>query len=301
MAASGYNTDYHRYRRHRGNTADTKGEKLSKYILSFVLCLLLTAFIVLIGLKAVALNPKYIAKAFTSYEYTVQLQDYIKNYAYDKCLESGIDTAAADAVTYQAADDINKAAVYKQFELDEGDSYKDSDYYIGGMCADFSDRALKLLMQNGIDADARAKAEIDEISDDINKFAVKCTNFEKLQEISSAVKLAGVVLTVLLISFAILLFVLSLIIYFIGSKRYRALRFISYSFGASGLISAVFCVFISVFNSSHQPNFYPVYLITALNGYIDYCLNCFAVISVAMFIAYIVLIAAVWKMKRKGK
>lgn len=297
-----YNTDYHTSRSHGRHTgAEGKGELAAKYILSLLLSLFLCAVIAFTGLRACVLNPKYIAGAFTSYEYNQQLCGYIKEFASDKCLENGIDSSAADVITYEKTEKINASYILKQFGLDSTGEYDDYSVYADAVCTEFEEQVLLSLKAAKADAeDEQVLNKIKAVSGEINEFILKSVGSGRLDEAVQIIELSELALTVLIAVFCVLSFVLSLIIYFIGSKRYRALRFIAYSAGSAGVTGLItsFAVFLKIRNLDLAV--YPKYLMSAFNAHLSNSLAGFFAVSAAMLLIYIILISIVWKMKRKG-
>lgn len=301
--AQNYNTNYHRSRNHNDRVrAEGRGELAAKYILSFLLSAFLCALVVLTCLRISVLNPNYVARAFTCYEYNSQLCGYIKEYASDKCLENGISASAADVITYENTEKINASYILKQFKLDKTGEYDIYTVYADNVCNEFENQALLSLKEAGVDIEAtQVQNKVSAITGEINDFILKSVGSGKIEEAVQAVELSCFVLNILIAVLCVLSFALLLIIFFIGEKRYRALRFIAYSAGSAGITGIVASLAVFIKLKYMNLAVYPRYLLSAFNTHLSNSLISFFTISLTMLLIYIVLISVVWKMKRKGK
>lgn len=296
-----YHTDYHSRRHHRVK-ADTKAQKIIRAVLSFILFLFLFVLGLSICAKSVFVNPAFISKSFTSYDYTDKLCGDILQYAEDKCLESGIsDKAAKSAITFEAVKKINDS--YIASLLKASDSYSADSYqtYIGILKEDFSSLVAEQLTNSGIETDDSVLSGIEVLSNDLESYITERIAVKSIDSIIAAVNISSVLFLVLSVVFAVLSAVLALIIYYIGDKRYRSLRYISYSFGAAGIMNFICAAAVQLFKSANKFIIYPNYLLSAAMQHIKVCTVSLVFAGMAFSVAYVMLIAVVWKLKRKEK
>ncbi len=301
--AKRFNTDYHRSSNHSSRViADTKGEAAVKYVLSFFLSLFLIIALVCTGLRAVAFNPKSIAQAFTSYSYNRSMLEYIGTFIDDKCLENSIDIDYYDVIGYDDVDKINSSYAYKQFNLSEGDAFENYSVYVEQVCAEFENQMLISLERSGENAKSKSvQAKVKAISDELNAYICDCVEAGRLSEIAHADEIIKLALNIIICAFGVLSVIVAVILYYVGRKRYRALRFIAYSAGSAGFAGFALSVALFFKFKSFKPSVYPEYLLCALESHFDYSIAGFFLVSVTAVLVYIVLISAVWKLKRKGK
>lgn len=301
--AKRFNTDYHRSSNHSSRViADTKGEAAVKYVLSFFLSLFLIIALVCTGLRAVAFNPKSIAQAFTSYSYNRSMLEYIGTFIDDKCLENSIDVDYYDVIGYDDVDKINSSHAYKQFNLSEGDAFENYSVYVEQVCAEFENQVLISLERSGENAESKSvQAKVKAISDELNAYICDCVEAGRLSEIARADEIIKLALNIIICAFGVLSVIVSVILYYVGRKRYRALRFIAYSAGSAGFTGLALSVALFFKFKSFKPAVYPEYILCALESHLDYSIAGFFLVSITAILVYIVLISAVWKLKRKGK
>ena len=90
-------------------------------------------------------------------------------------------------------------------------------------------------------------------------------------------------------------------IYTMGSKKYRGLRAISFSFIASGILQLILILGVEIIKTMKQLVIYPKYLCEAVLDYVNLCELHVFVSTCASFGVAIVLIALAWKLKRDHK
>lgn len=301
--AKRYNTDYHRSSNHSFRViADTKGETAVKYVLSFFLSVFLIITLVCTGLRAVAFNPKSIAQAFTSYSYNRSMLEYIGTFIDDKCLENSIDVDYYDVIGYDDVKKINSSYAYKQFNLAKGEAFEDYSVYAQQVCAEFENQALSALERSGEDSQSESiQAKVKAVSAELNAYICECVEAGKISNIAHADEIIKLALNIVACAFGVLSVIVSVILYYVGRKRYRALRFIAYSAGSAGFTGLALSVALFFKFKSFKPAVYPEYLLCALESHLDYSIAGFFLVSITAILVYIVLISAVWKLKRKGK
>lgn len=296
-----YHTDYHSRRHHRVK-ADTKAQKIIRAILSFVLFLFLFVLGLSICARSVVVNPVFISNSFTSYDYTEKLFEDILQYADDKCLESGIGNKAAEnAITFEAVKNINDSYIASLFKTSNSYSADSYQSYIEDLKQHFSSLITEQLKNDGAEMDEAVLSGIDMLSNDLERYITERLAVKSADSIITAVNISSVLFLVLSVVFTVLSAVLALIIYYIGDKRYRSLRYISYSFGAAGIMNFISAFIVQVLKSVNHFIIYPDYLFSAAMQHIRVCTVSLVFAGMAFSIAYVILIAVVWKLKRKGK
>lgn len=295
------NTSYHR-RHHHTSVEDTKSQKILKYVLSFFVCILLTVLSVLICVKSVALNPDYLKKSFTSYEYTMELYKNIDDFAKASCKKANIGTYAVEkAVTFEQVKQINDSYICEKFKVENRFTNETYDYFI----IDLKNNLKTLLLQQlesdyaeiSSSADVGADGMVNDIIDYIDE-SVSVSHAEKLYSITA---IADTALKIVSIVIAVLTAAVAVIICYIGEKKYRGLRYVSYSIGGSAVINLAFVIILNIIAKNMDLTLSPVYLQYALESHINNTVFALLCASIALFAVYTAILAVCWKLKRKNK
>lgn len=299
----GININYHRHRNHIASETDTKQQKVLKYIISFILNVLLIALSFSVCSELTFFSPYYLRKSFTSYEYTAELYKNIELYAENSCKRAGIDGSCIDdVVTFETVKSINDAYISEQLGINNRLSNETYDYYIGNFKDDIN--ALLMKQLNIIDSSAAADAyggSVSSMVNDIVDYIYESVSVSHTEKLMSAVSVAGIAVKAVIAVLSVMSVLFIVIIYYIGEKRYRGLRFVAYSFGTAALMNAAFAVIAKVYAANLDLQLYPKYLHFALESHINYCVFALMCVAAAMLAAYAAVLAFCWKLKRKNK
>jgi len=295
----GININYHRHRNHIASEADTKRQKILKYILSFLLSVMLTVLSVCVCSEYVFLSPGYLEKSFTSYEYTAELHKNIELYAANSCKRAGVSEACLeDVVTFKAVKNMNDAFIGEQLEVHNRFNNETYDYFAGILKADIK---AALLKQPGVADAAEAERSVNRMADDIMNYVFQSVSISHTEKLMSVISVTDIALKAVIAVLAVLCVLFTVIIYYTGERRYRGLRFAAYSFGAAALINAAFAAIAKGYARGLALQIYPEYLQFALESHIQYCVFAFICAAAAMLAAYTAVLAFCWKLKRKNK
>ncbi len=290
------NTSYRR-RIHHTHSEDTLKEKIIKYIFSFVTFIFLTILSLLICADTVFVNPHYFEKSFTTYEYTLELYNVIDDYSKSVCKKANIGIEAVQkAVTFEAVKKINDAYIGETLKTDNPYNDETYSYFISRLKSDLKEQLNKESAVQS-EADEGTDSIINDIVSFINN-AVSASHAQKLYSVTRvgdmAIKTAAVVTAVLTAVFAV-------IVCYTGEKRYRGLRYVSYSAGASALTNLVFAVIFALYSKNISLDVYPVYLQYAFANHMKNSMFALLCASISLFAVNTAVLAFCWKLKRKNK
>lgn len=297
------NTSYHRRHRH-SHSEDTKKEKILKYIFSFIAFLFLTLLSVLICTKAVIINPVFIEKSFTTYEYTVELYRSIEDFSESTCKKYNIDSYAVEnVVNFEAVKQLNDAFVSENLKTDGKFNNETYDFFIGNLKSELKSQIERQMQSSSVEVTNDVENGIDVLINDIIDYinnAVRVSHIDKIYPITSV---ADTALQITCAVVAVITGTLIVIVCYIGEKRYRGVRYAAYSVGGLSLINAVFAVIVSVYYKYKSAGFaiYPNYLMYALENHIGNLVLALFCASVSSFAVFVILLAICWKLKRKNK
>lgn len=297
------NTSYLRHHRH-SRSEDTKREIILKYILSFVVFIFMTVLSLLICAESVALNPVFLEKSFTAYEYTAELYKNIDDFSSGACKKYNIDDCAVKkVVTFKAVKSINDAYVSEKLETVGEFDDETYDFFIGNLKSELKIELERQMKSNVVEPEKAVDFEsgIDALINDIVSYINSAVGVSHMDKLHSITSVADTALKIVCQIAAVIIGALIVIVSYIGEKRYRGVRYVAYSFGAVSLINAVFAVIVSIYFKSTDFVFYPIYLNYALENHVNYLILALFCAFISAFSAFTVLLAVCWKLKRKNK
>lgn len=290
--------------KHRSNSKhDTKAIKLSRNIIAFFMFIIIFILSACICGKTVVLNTNKMAECLTDKAYNDALYADVKQFSDDLCSKYSLPKDIVDnSLTKTAVSDINKAYVYGNLctvEEYNATTYQDKINELSveiGKTVKQNIKAYRLSLGDSYSAEA------------VDVFAVKITDYlKKTVEIEYASKLqttanigsAGLVGG--MIFSAIMLIVLMLAQISIGSKKYRSLRAVSYSFIAGGILNFVMVLGVEIVKLTKSLVIYPTYLCDAAMSFVQKSEATVALAGLACWALATVVIAIGWRLKRDEK
>lgn len=296
------NSTSYRRRSHHTHSEDTVKEKVIKYICSFITFIFITILSLLICADTVFLNPYYFEKSFTTYEYTLELYNSIDDYSQAVCKRENIGTEAVQkAVTFEAVKKINDAYIGEKLKTENPYNDETYNYFVNRLKTDLKERLTAQLTEEAAGQSEELSSGADSIINDIVCYidnAVSASHAEKLYSVTqvsdTAIKIAAAVTAVITAAFVV-------IVCYTGERRYRGLRYISYSIGASAFTALVLAVIFGLYTKNISLAVYPVYLQYAFENHINNSMLALLCAAISLFAVDTAVLAICWKLKRKNK
>lgn len=280
-------------------SSESKLIKRLRAVLGFVLSAVIAALSVAICANAVFLNEKNIEKRFTCYEYVSAVRNDVIEYTKSVYDRNGLDKSNIDSIiTFEAVDEVaeNYAGHYISFRV----SYDESSYLasiktVGDEIAD--DIAVQVTNSNQQFNQETASEIVSSINDYFDD-AVSLTGVSYLETVLNI----GTPVCYIIIGVCLFFFVfITLILFFLGEKRYRSLRTISISFLTSGIFEMCLAFIVFVISRVKTIDVYPLYLSQQLMKYIDECIIVVVISGAAAVMVSVAVSAVTWVNKIKGK
>lgn len=294
------NTSYRR-RIHHSHSEDTLKEKIIKYIFSFFTFIFLTVFSFLICADTVFVNPYYFEKSFTTYEYTLELYNIIDDYSKSVCKKENIGTEVVQkTVTFEAVKKINDSYIGEKLKTDNPYNDETYSYFISRLESDLKEQ-LDIQLNKESAVQPEAAEGTDGIINDIVSFVNNAVSASHAEKLYSVTRVADTAIKIVAVVTAALTAVFAVIVCYTGEKRYRGLRYISYSAGASALTDLVFAVIFALYSKNISLDVYPVYLQYAFANHMNNSMLALYCASISLFAVNTAVLAFCWKLKRKNK
>lgn len=286
----------------RTSSDDTKGQKSGRNIVAFFLFISVVALSLSVCAKISFVNPEKYAEIFTNQKYVDSLYNDVQQYAYDICEECSIPKDSVDdVITYTSI--YNIAEAYALGNLTNAPQYTQTTY--DDRITEFKEN----LAQSTNDMINDYKLDVDgNQSEGVNSFALKISDyirssveFKYLDKLQAVENLGKTVSVVMIVVFTISSAVLALITFSIGSKKYRGLRAIAYSFNASAILQLGFVLAMQVIKQVKTLVIYPTYLCESVMRFVNSSILCVAFSACLSIGISLIIAAAVWKLKRNEK
>ena len=286
----------------KSHSSETKSVVIGRHFRSFVLFLVIAALSLTVFVRVDCVDGKKYASIFTNEKYVQSLYGDVKQYAYDMCAQNGIPTDSVDEViTYDAV--YNTVNAYAVGNFDNSQDYTKTTYEdrISELNTQLAQKTEDMIGQYKINTADNANKACKKFSNDICDYLKKQVLFEYTNQLQTVSNIGKIVLSVIAAVLAVVGAVLFAIIYTMGSKKYRGLRAISFSFIASGILQLILILGVEIIKTMKQLVIYPKYLCEAVLDYVNLCELHVFVSTCASFGVAIVLIALAWKLKRDHK
>ncbi len=286
----------------RDEHSSAKSHKVIRVILSFLLFICLTALSLSVCIKSTFVNPNTFVNVFTDKEYISSLHSDILQYSYDLCNECAIPFDSVDKeLDYDAiynlemsfiAGTLGTSPQYNKVAFDEN---------INSLNKALVSSTNKMIGEYGLKTDLDKSKNVKAFSNKITDYARQKIQFKYIDKLETITGIGKTVTTVLLVVLAIITCVGASILFFTGSKRYRSVRSIAYSFLSSFLMNMVLVFGLELIKTKKTLVIYPTYLCSAVMNYVNLCEMSVAIAGAVMFFVSILIIAVEWKMKRDDK
>lgn len=295
------NTGYHRHRKY-SHSEDTKKEKILKYVFSFITFLFLSVLVALICAKTVIMNPVFLEKSFTTYEYTIELYKSIEDFSDSACKKYNIDNYAVEqAVTFKTVKQLNDAYVSEKLETDSKFNDETYGFFIGNLKSELKNQLELQMQSSSVKVTKDVENGIDALINDIVNYINNAIGVSHVDKLHSVTSIADTALKIVCAAAAVITGALIVIVCYIGEKRYRGVRYVAYSVGGTSLINVVLAVIVLIYYKSADFAIYPKYLQFALENHINNLILALICASISAFSVFTVLLAVCWKLKRKNK
>ena len=272
--------------------------KILRTFLSFILAGVISTLSVALCFSVSFMNPSHVEKSFTSYEYTSGVRQNYLTYVESYYQKSGFETHSLEKIiSYDAVSEIAEyyAGCYVSHRVGfDDDNYIQSiDKIIDSLKEDMLLQIELTNQQNNTDKLETALGSIKNYFKD--EIAVKGT--DKLDAVFNIGRTA--IYAIVGIS-ALLFIFITLIIYFLGERKYRSLRAITISFITAGLFDICLAIIVLIISSLKKIDIYPIYLYDELVRYVNTCAATVIVTGFVCIMLSFITAAITWRKKYKG-
>ncbi len=281
---------------------EEKNVKTGKNILAFLLFLCLLLLSLSICVRAVFVNSNVIVSVFTDKSYTGALFEDVLDYAEDYCDASGVDKKIVDeTVTYDKIYSIQKAYILNIFEASEQYNERAFNQDISDLNGEIVKSANIYLESISVDLTDNVKKGTQNFADNICDYIRDRISVDYINEAYSLMSTVKTASTIIIAVFALASVILITVLYYTGEKRYRATRYITYSFTAAALTDALLAAGVQIIKCFKSLVIYPYYLCDALMKHINNCVLSVALACVLLFFAALIFAAYTWRLKFNKK
>ncbi len=276
-----------------------KTSRALRHILSFVICFFAVLLSVSVCAKSTFVNPVQLKSLFTENTYVSGLRENVSSFASDICIKNGIsDKNINEIFDYSRVEET--AVSYIDFYINPEKSHNQDAYIekIDEMCADFRAYTTESLKRSDVSYSEKDMDNMVKLVADYFKAEVEITHIEYLQ---TAVNIGNVASNIMIAVCAFFTFSMSLIVFFIGKRRYRSARSISAAFLSAGFIDLFTSLIITIISNIKRVDIFPMYLRDAFMEYVHLCVGKIAVAGGYLIIVSVIILAIAWKLKRKDK
>lgn len=284
------------------SSSDTRSEKLGRNILAFALFLTVSLLSLSVCVRVAFVSPQSIVKIFVNEEYVTALHDDIINYSHAKCLSCMLpEDTLDDAITYRDIYSLENAYISGAMGASKDytkTTYEDNAEDIKTKVKDAVNARIKA---DGLTVDKKQKNGADGLTESISEYILKRLEIAHIDKLEAAVNIGKIVSLIGIIASAVFAVIFALIVVSIGSKRYRAMRWIVHSINAAALLNLILVFGIEIVKKVKSLVFYPAYLADAFLRYVGRCEMAVSVSSAVLFLIALVLTCIVWRMNRNSK
>ena len=277
------------------DSPENKVSKVLRVLLSFILFVLVVVISLAVCTKTVLLNKSSIEDRFTGYEYVSSVKDSVVEYASDIYLQNGLDSDNLDDIFDEALiRDAIKAYVANNIGSEAG--YNETTYTepINSICTALETDITNQIAQKGLEDNTDSVSSISESVNNymLNEMDIGYSNTKTLLNVGS---IAATVILCVGLFFAL---AAGLILFFIGSVRYRSIRAVGISFYAAGFYEIMISIMVCIIFRIKHIDIFPVYLKTLVMDYIYSFAGSVAAAGFISLIVALIISVAVWKVKR---
>lgn len=278
------------------NSRENKVSEVLRALLSFALFIMLVLASLSVCTKVVFLNKSSIENRFDSYEYVSAVKSSMTEYASDIYLKNGLDAKGLDEIfDYELIRASVKA--YVSNNIGSAAGYNESTYLepIDSICKILQSDITKQVKEKDLQYNSES---VDSIVSSVKSYMINEIDigFSDAKNIINIGSIASVAVLCVSLFFAA---ALALILFFIGTVRYRSIRAVSISFYTAGLFEIMISLTACIIFKIKHIDIFPLYLRELVMNYIYGCIGAVAVTGLLMIIAALIISVAVWKVKRE--
>lgn len=280
---------------------DSKSVIIGRGILAFFLFLCIAAMSIFVCVRAVMINPERISRIFTDEKYVSSLYQDVKEYSYDLCSECSIPTDSVDeCITYYDVYSVQEA--YSFGNLTKMPEFTETTYQdkLDELNKNLVSSTEKMIKDNKLSS-YDTKNSVKKFSSKICDYIKARVEFKLMDKLKPIVNYGKTISSVLIIVMAILIVVLSLIVYSIGNRKFRSLRAIVHSTLAAMILDTVMVSGVQYIKNTKDLVIYPSYFCDSVLKFVDTCQLSMLVASAILFVLSLAIITIVWKLKRNEK
>lgn len=286
----------------RDKSSSAKSHKVIRAILSFVLFICVTALSLSVCIKSTFVNPNTFVKVFTDKDYISSLQSDILQYSHDLCNECSIPFDSVDEeLNYDTIYDLEMSFIAGKLGTSPQYNEVAFDENINSLNENIFSSINKIIEKYELQTASNQSKNVKTFTDKITDYAKQKIQFQYIDKLETITGIGKTVTIVLITVLAIITCVTASILFFTGSKRYRSVRSIAYSFLSSFLMNIVLVFGLELIKANKTLVIYPTYLCNAVMNYVNTCELSVAIAGAVMFFISILVIAVEWKMKRDEK
>lgn len=267
--------------------------------LSFILAGVISILGMSVCASSFIMKDTNIEKYFSSYQYTCAVRDDLIDYVNSVYTKNGIDKSNVEAIiTYDLVNECvdNYAGHYISYRV----GYDEQAYLL----------SIETVCTS-IEADIKAQldsANIEYSSDAVNNIVNSIRSYyDDIVQINGVDKLKPVLnvgvpaLYVTMGVSAFFFIFITLIIIFLGEKRYRSFRAISISFLTSGLFELCLAGIVYIISQVKKLDVYPSYFGHQVIEYVNYSISMVIIFAMLTLLFALAIAVLAWFKKIKGK
>lgn len=275
--------------------------KLRKRI-SFFLYICIAFVSIFVCCLVTVANPSVFVKTFTSSECVEALRNDVALYASDMCKKNNIsDDFVDDAISYDTMYHLQKAFVSGTL----GASKQYNENAFAGMLEDFEadleQSVAKSLDANAISADSYDGNGLTQFCQNIADYVESRIDFQYMNDVRHEIKRIKIISYIFIAVFVPTAAALIVVVSLKGGKSYKILQSIASSVLGASFMNVVVAAALGIVNATKDLVIYPLYIAGAFVDYFQLTVLTFTSCSAILFMVFLVLLVAGWKLKRSEK
>lgn len=267
-------------------------------LLSFVLFVMVSLLSVAVCAKAVMINPKNIEKYLTSYEYSMGVSKSVTDYAADVYVQNGLSPENLELI-FDCENVKQPVLAYAAYQITSTIGYTKDSYIeeIDKVCKAFDDDLKAQVTASG---QTLNENKSNDISTSVRDYFKSEIEIVYINQIKTVMNVGSVATAVIIGISAFFTFSAALILFFIGTKRYRSIRAIAISFISAGLFNIILAFIVYIISLIKHIDIYPIYLSTAFMDYIYSCIANTAVSGGLLLLISLIILTIIWKVRKES-
>ncbi len=275
---------------------ENKLSRTLRTLLSFALFVMIVLLSLSVSSKAVLLNKTKIEALFTDYEYVSSVKDSVAQYTTDIYLKNGLDADSVNKIIDERLiKDSIRSYISNRLGIDSSDNENTYLEPIGNICDVIESDIIKQIADKGIENN---KENISPIINSLNKYIVNEIDISVANE-KAIVNVGSIALIVISCVSAFFTASISLVLVFIGTKRYRSIRAVGISFVSAGLFDILSSLIIYIILQIKHIDIFPLYLRDLVMKYIYSGLGGFIISGCFLLLISLIFSVIVWKVRRE--